>query len=64
MDLAYESRVSLVRLCDPPESFVGIPGEDGFGRGAASSGHRKVTAKTTGLHVPTGHARVLLAVLF
>lgn len=65
VDLAHESRVGLVQLCEPPESFFGTPHEDGFGRGPVPSGRRKDrTAKTTGHHVPTSNARVLLAVLF
>ena len=64
MDRDHESRLSLVRLCDPPESFVGSPYEDGLGREPASSGRRKDrTAKTTAHHVPTSDARVLLSVL-
>ena len=64
VDLALESRVGLVRLCDLPESFVGTPHEDGFGRGPASLGCRKDrAAKATSHHLPTSDERVLLTVL-
>jgi len=65
VDLNHTSHVALVRLCDPPESFVGTPHEDGFGRGPTSSRCRKDrAAKAAGHHVSTSDARVLLTVRF